>query len=262
MDALGAGVAALVARLVECAVILFLTYRAASPAAANLSELFHFDLAFARRVLQRMIPVAANELIWSLGITTYNIIYARIGTEAIAAVNIVATLDNLAFVIFIGMANATAILVGNQIGAGHQAEAHRYAVRSLSLSAILAVVIGGLLLASSELIFSIYKVSPEVIAAARQVLLVIALFLWIRVSNLMLFIGIFRAGGDTRIAFILDAGIIWVVGVPMALLGAFVLHLPVQWVYLMVMADEVTKWFFGMYRFASRKWIHNLVEEI
>ena len=59
-----------------------------------------------------------NELLWSLGITTYNVVYARIGTEALAAVNIAASIDNMAFVIFMGIGNACAILVGNQIGAG------------------------------------------------------------------------------------------------------------------------------------------------
>jgi len=30
----------------------------------------------------------------------------------------------------------------------------------------------------------------------------------------------------------------------------------------MVMADEVAKWFLGMWRFFSRRWIHNLAERV
>jgi hypothetical protein len=48
----------------------------------------------------------------------------------------------------------------------------------------------------------------------------------------------------------------------MALLGAFVFHLPVWGIYLMVMSDEAFKWVMGMNRFFSKKWIHNLAVQV
>ncbi|NLG70716.1 MAG: MATE family efflux transporter, partial [Chloroflexi bacterium] len=74
--------------------------------------------------------------------------------------------------------------------------------------------------------------------------------------------GIFRSGGDTRFALLLDAGIIWAIGVPLAVAGAFLFHLPVYLVYLLVMTEELTKWLLGMRRFLSRKWIHNLAQTL
>jgi Na+-driven multidrug efflux pump len=97
---------------------------------------------------------------------------------------------------------------------------------------------------------------------AHRVLTIIGLLLWLRASNMILFIGIIRSGGDTRFGFILDGVIIWIVGVPLAFAGAFLFHLPVYWVYLLVMSEEVTKWLLGMYRFFSRKWIHNLTHSV
>ena len=67
---------------------------------------------------QDSMPAAINEVLWSVGITTYNAVYARIGTDAIAAVNINATIEELVFVLFIGLGNACAVMVGNKIGAG------------------------------------------------------------------------------------------------------------------------------------------------
>jgi Na+-driven multidrug efflux pump len=99
-----------------------------------------------------------------------------------------------------------------------------------------------------------------VVLNAHRVLTIIGLLLWLRASNLLLLIGVFRSGGDTRYAFFLDAGIIWIVGVPMAYIGAFVLHLPVYGVYLMVMAEEVVRSSLCFPRFFSRKWIHNLAQ--
>jgi Na+-driven multidrug efflux pump len=75
-------------------------------------------------------------------------------------------------------------------------------------------------------------------------------------------VGILRAGGDTRFSLFLDGIIIWIVGVPMAYLGAFVLGLPVYFVYLCAMSEEVTKWILGVNRYRSRKWINNLAAQM
>ena len=61
-------------------------------------------------------PVIINEGAWALGMTTQNIIYARMSTEAIASINIAGSVDRIAFVSLIGLASATAVMIGNKIG--------------------------------------------------------------------------------------------------------------------------------------------------
>jgi len=256
----GAAIAVLVSRIVECGALLWLTYRKDSPAAGKLRELFSYNLAFASNVLKPVLPVVANEILWSMGTTAYSVVYARISTDAIAAMNIVSSIDQMALVLFNAIGHACAVLVGNRIGAGEEGQAFRYAARSEAIGVIGALGIGSLVLASSNSILSLYNVPPTVIDYAHRVLTILGLLLWLRVSNMILFIGIFRSGGDTRFAFILDGVIIWVVGVPLAFAGAFLFHLPVYWVYLLAMSEEITKWLLGVYRFFSRKWIHNLAK--
>ncbi len=260
MEVQGAALASLIARILECAALLWITYRGKSPVAARLREMLAVDLVFAWKVLKPILPVAFNELLWSLGITTYSVVYARIGTDAIAAMNIAASIDSVAIPIFIGIGNACAILVGHLIGAGEERKAHTYAGRSIGLAMVGGLIMGAIIFAASGLILGFYKVSPQVILSARRVITIISLMLWLRMTNLMLFVGVFRSGGDTRFAFFLDGVVIWVVGVPLAFLGAFALHLPVHLVYLMVMAEEVTKFTIGLARYFSRKWIHNLAQ--
>ena len=239
-----------------------LTYRKDSPAAGKLGELFSYNLAFAKRVLKPVLPVLLNEILWSTGTSAYSIVYARISTDAIAAMNIVLSIDQIAFVFFMGIGPACAILVGNCIGSGYNEKAFRYAARSEAIGMLGAVGIGSLILASSNSILSIYNVPPIVIDYAHRVLTILGLLLWLRASNMILFIGILRSGGDTRFGLLLDGVIIWVVGVPLAFAGAFLFHLPVYWVYLLVMSEEVTKWLLGIYRFFSGKWIHNLAKTV
>jgi Na+-driven multidrug efflux pump len=52
------------------------------------------------------------------------------------------------------------------------------------------------------------------------------------------------------------------VGVPTAYLGSSVLHLPVHFVYLCAMSEETAKWFLGLHRYFSRKWINNLAAQV
>ncbi|RIK28784.1 MAG: MATE family efflux transporter [Anaerolineae bacterium] len=258
----GAAVAAVISRALECAALLVVTYAKKSPAAASLRELTNFDSAFAVRVIKPMLPVMLNELFWALGITTYNAIYGRMGTESFAAMSIVATIEQMAFVIFIGISNATSVLVGNRIGAGKEDEAHLYAGRSLGLGIVGGITMGLLLQLVKAPILSLYNVSPEVISNASHVINIITFFIWVRVNNMTIVVGILRAGGDTRFSLFLDGIIIWLVGVPMAYLGANVWGLPVYFVYLCAMSEEATKWILGIRRFLSRKWIHNLAIQV
>ena len=80
--------------------------------------------------------------------------------------------------------------------------------------------------------------------------------LWAKASNTVMIVGIMRSGADTRFAFVADVAPMWLIGVPMALTGAFVWHLPVYLVYLMVMCDESSKFVISLWRTRSMRWIH------
>ncbi len=259
----GVAIAGLIARVLECTTMLFMVYRdSKSPIAASLRDIFGFDLKFLVVVMKPVLPVIANELLWSLGITTYNAIYGHIGTGAVAAINIIATIDQMAFVIFLGLGTATAIMVGNLIGQGKKQKAYIYAGRSLVLEAGGAMLMGLIVFLVGGNIFNFYKVAPEVIVDARALLTVLALGLWIRASNHVIIIGMLRAGGDTRFSLLLDGGAIWAIGVPCAAAGAFLFHLPVYFVYALTLSEEIAKFSFGLWRYFSKKWINDLTQRV
>jgi Na+-driven multidrug efflux pump len=208
------------------------------------------------------VPVALNEIFWSFGITTYNIIYARMGTDAIAAMNIFGTVDNMAFIFFIGLGNATAIIVGNKIGAGDEKDAYKYAGRSIGLAMSLGLIVGCIVLILRTPVLSIYNVSPRVLEDAYKIMTIAALAVWLRASNMVIIVGTLRSGGDTIYSLILDGFVIWLVGVPLAALGAFFFMLPIELVYLMVLSEELTKFVLGLRRYFSRKWINNLARTV
>ncbi len=255
----GAALGTCVGWVFECILLLVLVYVRKTPLAANPLSLFHFERPFLSKVLRTSMPAAINEVLWSVGITTYNAVYARIGTHAIAAVNINATIEELMFVLFIGLGNACAVMVGNKIGAGGKDLAFEYG-RRFTLLGVSAALIGGVIVLSiRESVIGLYQISPSAADNLRGLMLVYALSVWLKVFNFMLFIGALRAGGDTRYAMFTELFSIWLIGVPSALIGGFVLHLPVYWVYAMVLLEEAVKAVVILRRFLSRKWIHDLV---
>jgi putative MATE family efflux protein len=258
----GAALGTCLARLLECAAMLAVTYLGRLPVAFRPADLRGLTWPFVRRLMATVLPVTANETIWSVGYSIYNLVYAHISTEAIAAVNITSTVEGMANFAFLGLASASAIMIGNRIGAGEEQKAFQYARRSLALSAGLGALVGGVLILLSDTIVSYYKISDMTAANLHGILIVLGCAFWMRVSNMTLIIGVLRSGGDTRFSFLLDVGTVWLVGIPMALIGAFALHLPVYWVFAMVMADELTKISGGIYRVLSRKWINNLARSI
>ena len=72
--------------------------------------------------------------------------------------------------------------------------------------------------------------------------------------NTSIIVGVFRAGGDTRFGFICDTIDMWVYAVPLGFIAAFVLKLPVKWVYFLLLTDEFVKWPFVFKRYFSYKW--------
>jgi len=243
----------------ELILLIILIYTQKTPLAANPLTFFSFDLSFFARVIKTVSPAVANEMFWSVGITTYNAIYAHIGTDSIAAINVNATIEELGFVVFMGLGSASAVMVGNRIGAGKKDEAYETVRRVTIMGIIFALGIGAIIFSLRDVIVGLYDLSPSGVNNVRWLLLMMACTLWIRMFNFSVFVGALRAGGDTRFALVMEICSIWLIGVPAAYIGAFVFHLPVYWVYLMVILEEVVKAFVSAWRFRSRKWIHDLV---
>ena len=89
-------------------------------------------------------------------------------------------------------------------------------------------------------------------------LLVVGLMLWLRCLDSLLIVGVMRGGGDLRYAALIDLGAIWLVGIPLVALAAFVFHWPIGLVFVVIFSENLVKNLLGLRRFWSRRWIHYL----
>lgn len=256
----GAAVATVIARAIECVVLLTLTYRWHLPPALVPADVRGISRTFIATFATMTVPVILNELFWALGTNVYTGIYARIGTESVAAVNIAGTIEGVALVPMFGVANACAIILGNAIGGGDSNLARNYSRKFLALALAIGLALGTLMFGASRLILGAYNISPEAVNYARGIMTVMTLALWLKASNLLIVVGILRSGGDTRFSLAIDIGPMWLLGIPLALLGAFVLCLPVYFVVMLViLGDEATKFLLGMWRVRSGRWLRDVI---
>jgi Na+-driven multidrug efflux pump len=180
------------------------------------------------------------------------------GTNILASINISSAIEGIAFVLFRGMANACAVMVGNKIGEGDEQTAYIYSMRLAVLGPLLGVVVGLIVVLSSDLLLSFYNVTEQVYKNARTILTIFGFFMPLKIFNMINIVGILRSGGDTRFSLFLDTFGVWIIAVPLAFVGGLVYHLPVYIVYVLVNLEEIFKFSLGLKRFISKKWINNV----
>ncbi|MBB6215297.1 putative MATE family efflux protein [Anaerosolibacter carboniphilus] len=262
MGVRGAALATVIARSVELILLLSIIYKQGDVLAGKIGELLDFEFDFVKRVYQTAIPVILNEGFWALGMTMYSVVYARISTDAVASIQIANTIQNIFMVVAMGLGNSCAVMLGNEIGAGHKEKAITYGNTFILLGTLLGAAIGGFLALVSPYILQFFNVSQRVHESAYWILMIMGVTMAIRIFNTILIIGVFRSGGDTKFSLYLEMGSVWLVGVPLAFIGALVWKLPVYWVYGLISIEELIKAFLGFPRVLSKKWVRNVVEHM
>ncbi len=258
----GSATATLISRIIEMAIFVVICSKNYDILRIRISVLRKVTSDLFKRVVQTMVPVILNELCWGLGFAVYSVAYGRISTEAFAAVQITNNFTNLFLVAGFGLASASAVMVGHVIGAGEEHKAREYAWKFIMLCIIGGIFLGIALYFTAPVVEKLFDVTPDVLETAIIILNINAFIIPIRLTNIVSVVGILRGGGDAGFAFKAEGITMWLIGVPMAFIGAFVLRLDVQWVVLMVMTEELAKVALAVVRLKSDKWIKNVVLEV
>ena len=257
----GAAIATVIARTVECAVLVFFIYRHKMAGAATFRELFCFDRMFVRRYVKTTAPVLINETLWSIGTSLYSVAFGLLGTNAVAAVQIANTIAQMLLVFVRGAGNAAAIMIGNTIGAGKEEEAFADSKRFMILMLVIGSVVCVAVILLRPLILSIYNVSDETLQFANELLLLHGLTTIPDSINMLVIVGVCRSGGDTKFACLLDTLSVWLLGMPLGFLGVY-LGFPLWAVFLCVSTEKIAKPILGIPRVYSKKWINNVVSDL
>lgn len=259
MGVRGAAVATVIARFSEMAIMLSFIYGRKLIQAASPKELFSFDRSLVMRFFKAATPVILNEMAWAIGITVYTWVFSKISPEAMVVVTIVQNVERLMLVFFHGGGNAAGIFIGKAVGAKKYKTAYIYGKKFAFLSIALALVLSTCFVLARPLILAPYNISAEVYESAMQLLLIVAFMMNIKSLTFLMIVGVFRNGGDTKAALVIDIGSVWLIGVPTVAFFGLVLDAPLFVTYAVMCTEEIVKVIVSLFRFRSKKWIKNLV---
>lgn len=257
----GSAYATVIARFIECILIIGAVYRFKLPGSVGFKQLFQFSKPTTLPFLRTTYPIILTELVWVLAEAAYAIIYSRMGTTEMTAMTITFPLQGLSIGLLSGLAGAAGVLIGNQLGAGNKDAALDYAKRLIRFGIVVSLALGLLIAVIAPLYVSAFNISSEANQLGIYVLWVFAGFMWVKVANMIIAGGILQSGGDSKFVFKLESIATWVIGVPLGLLLSLVWKQPVFWVYFFLSLEEVFRFAFGLTRVRSKKWMNNLASK-
>ena len=254
----GAAAATLIARIIEFLIVLTYVVFFDRRVRLSFARMFRIKRGLISDFVRYSLPVILNETMWGLGITLHSVIIGHISDAAYAAYSVANIVEKIGLLSAIGFANATQIIIGKEIGAGRSENAYPYAKTMLALSALLGVVMSGVVLLVRHPAVSLFNVADETKAAAINIISVMSVIIFIKSFNTTAIVGVMRGGGDTRTAMLFDFVPMWVISIPLGAAAAHILGLPVWWVYACLMSDEVIKSSFCLIYIRSKRWIKNV----
>ena len=207
------------------------------------------------------LPALGNDLSWSVAFSMYSVILGHLGTEAVAANSLVTVVRNVGSVFCFAIASAGTILLGRVMGQGELEKSKSYASRMLKMTVVAGAVGGVIVLAVTPFVLRFASLNDTAMHYLKYMLLINSYYIMGSAVNTALIAGVFRAGGDTKFGLICDTIDMWVYAVPLGFFAAFVLKLPVLWVYFLLCTDEFVKWPWVIRHYRKGEWAKNITRE-
>lgn len=265
----GAAIATLASRVVEFAVALaFALWNKRLP--LRWGCILRPGRIILRSFVKYSTPVVCNEAMWSIGTSMLTVIMGHMSNsqDMLAAYALVGNIDKLSTVVCFGIAASAAVIVGKEIGAGKDRQ-HVYEVSWTLL--LVSMLIGGIVMVLllillptlfRPVLFPLFQLTPGAAQVATYLALVYALFMPMRAFDITNITGVLRAGGDAKMASLIDISPLWLVAIPLMAVSALVLNAPTWLVCIAMQAENICKCPLGLLRFRSRRWINDITRAI
>lgn len=262
MGVQGAAIATVIARIIECLIVVIWTHRNSdkNPYIVGAYKGFRIPGKICRDILIKGTPLMLNEMLWASGMTVIVQCYSVRGLEVVAAQNIASTITNLFNIVFIQLGACISIVVGQYLGAGELEKAKDadnkmifFSVACCTIVAVIMALVGGCFP-------EIYKTEESIKELAGQFILIAAAVMPLCAFSHSAYFTL-RSGGKTGVTFLFDSVYTWVIVVPFAFYLAKYTMLPVTLVVFLVQFTEIIKVTIGFFMVRSNVWLKNIVNE-
>ena len=260
LGVVGAAIATVVARFVQAAIVVVWLHK-------NTEKMPYADKLFAtlavpRDLLSKVLvmgaPLILNEGLWALGVVLQSQSYSTRGLAVVAATNINSTIYNVFNIAFVAFGDATAILVGQHLGAGRMKEAKDTSSKIIAFTVCVCIFVGAVIFLTAGLYPMLYNTTDEVKSLAESFIRVTGIMLPLQGACHCLYFTI-RAGGKTFITFLFDSAFSMAIVVPLAYVLTRLTGLDIVLIFALVELTSALKVAIGLGLLKSGVWMQNIV---
>ncbi len=214
---------------------------------------FHIYKKELKECLHISVPVVMERSVICLGHVTFSSLIAQLGVISFAAHTIAIQAEQAFYIPGYGFQSAAATLVGNAVGEKHQKKVEQTTYTICGMTFSLMLIAGFLLFVFADNLMAIFTPDLEVVALGASVLRIVSVSEPIY-GVLVIMEGTFNGMGETKEPFLYALLTMWGIRV----LGTWIiitwLHLGLQFVWIMMVLDNVARCLLLAYRFFKKKW--------
>ena len=260
LGVVGAAIATVLSRFVELAIVAFWTHKNKdiNQFIIGAYRSFRIPLGLVRKIAQKGLPLMLNETMWAAGLAFTNQCYSGEGLAVVAANNIVMTFFNVFAVAFQAVGVSIGIVLGQILGAGKTDEAKATAVKLITFSVFVSLIVMTLFFVSAIFIPDFYKLEPDVKVLATRMMQICALAIpFDAIANASYFT--LRSGGQAVITIIFDSGFVWATMAPLAFVLCNLTSMTIIPIYICCQAVNALKAALGLVFVSKGLWIKKIV---
>ena len=217
-----------------------------------------FEKLTHRGYILMILPILVSEFLWSLGQNVESAVYGHLGSGSLAAYTLTCPVQGLMVGALSGLSAAAGVLIGKRLGQKNYDKAYSESKKILLSGLLGAAAVSAGLIALSGSYTGLYRVEPAVQQLGKTLLTVFSLYAPVKVQNMILGGGILRSGGNTRLIMTIDILGTWLVGIPLCLFAAYVLHWGIVGVYALLTSEELFRLAVSLAVFKKKTWMVSL----
>ena len=258
----GAAIATVLSRFVEVAILASWAHSHTQefPFLPRVYRSLYVPGKLVRQLLAKGLPLMLNETLWAAGIAAVTQCYSLRGLDAIAACNISQTFWNVFSIAYMAVGVAISIIVGQLLGANQLKEAKASSYKLLTISFVLALVVGLLYGICAEFIPFAYNTTDDIRHLATRMMQITALAMPFDALAHSAYFTL-RSGGKIMITFVFDCGCMWAVNFVLAFCLSHYTPLPILAIFAVMQAIAIIKAIAGVLLVKNGFWVKNIVSK-
>jgi len=264
MGVVGAALATAISAWLGLFILLIISNSHKNIIIMPISKFFSFSKDDFIAFMKKASPVIFNEMLWGFGMVVNNAIYSNTGYENYAACTILRTIESLCLILFIGLNDGGAVIIGKTVGEGKSDTAYSYA-KKLSVSVpVLSLLIGSIIILCRSYVIRVFNMSGNIteytLGIAHLLVVIYGIEIALRNIPYTMVCAVFRSGGDSVTGAKYDLICLWLLAIPVTYFIAFHTTFPFHLVFLTeYLVEDIPKCILCIRHFVSRKWIKPVV---